>query len=41
MTAAAVALGHCTFTSAPDMGGRLIPLPFIGAAVRTQMDNRR
>jgi len=30
----------CSFTSVPDMAGRLIPLPFIGAVVRTKMDNR-
>ena len=31
----------CTFTSVPDMAGRLIPLPFIGTLVRTRMDNQR
>ena len=31
----------CSFTSVPDMAGRLIPLPFIGTFVRTQMNNRR
>jgi len=30
----------CTFTSVPDMAGRVIPLPFLGALVRTQMNNR-
>lgn len=30
----------CSFTSVPDMAARLIPLPFIGALVRTRMDNR-
>ncbi len=30
-----------TFTSVPDMAGRLIPLPFIGTLVRTRMDNHR
>ena len=29
-----------TFTSVPDMAGRLVPLPFIGKLVRTRMDNR-
>jgi len=37
---AAGIITDATFTSVPDMAGRLVPLPFIGAIVRTKMDNR-
>ena len=30
-----------SFTSMPDMASRLIPLPFIGTLMRTEMNNRR
>ncbi len=33
-------VSDCTFTSVPDMAARMIPLPMIGALVRTRMANR-
>jgi len=33
-------VSDCTFTSVPDMASRLIPIPLVGALIRTKMANR-